>query len=208
MNILKKNCCVTVFPCLFLSEMSKCKLDLGLLVDTTKSIKEENIPKVKEALRKLVNKFSISTNGTHVSLLTFHKKSKIHNKFNDDRFHNNKAMEGLINSSFVTLLQPTRLDIALKTANSMLDDKSGKRSSTRCVMVLFTDGRSHPATEEFFLEVVGIKASIWNRTTSAAWKLRPRFAFCNLSYLLFWDFLWFERKFCTSAAASNFISRL
>ncbi len=117
---------MTVFPCLFLSEMSKCKLDLGLVVDTTKSIKKENIPKVKEALRHLVNKFDISTDGTHVSLLTFHKKSKIHNKFKDVRYHNNEAMEGLINKSFTKLLQPTRLDIALKTADSLYAGKSGK----------------------------------------------------------------------------------
>ena len=153
---------MTRCPCfrLFLSEISKCKLDLGLLVDTTRSIKYENLPKLKKALASLVNQFDISPNGTHVSLETFDRTSTLHNTFNDDSYHSNKAIADLINNSFNKLRQPTRLDIALGTAkNAMFTEGSGQRAGVRSVMVLFTDGKSHPDTEDFLLDIVALKAS-------------------------------------------------
>ena len=145
----------------FFSEISKCKLDLGLLVDTTKSIKYDNLPKLKEALESLVDEFQISPDGTHVSLETFHSKSTLHNKFNDNSYHSNKAIKDLITNSFNVLKQPTRLDIALKTAKEdMFTKQSGQRPGVRSAMVLYTDGRSHPSTEDFFLEIVALKVSL------------------------------------------------
>ncbi len=145
-------------------EKSKCKLDLGLLVDTTKSIKYENLPKLKAALRHLVNQFDVSTDGTHVSLQTFDKTSTLHNKFNDDRYHSNRAIDDLITNGFTELSQPTRLDLALKSAKDpMYTYESGQRTDARSAMVLYTDGRSHPDTEDFFLEVVGLKASTFKK---------------------------------------------
>ena len=146
--------------CLFLLEISKCKLDLGLLVDTTKSIKYANLPKLKEALASLVNQFDVSPDGTHVSLETFDRTSTLHNKFNDNRFHSNKAIVDLMTDNITNLRQPTRLDIALGTAKSlMFTEESGQRAGVRSAMVLFTDGKSHPDTEDFLLDVVALKAS-------------------------------------------------
>ncbi|XP_020620995.1 cartilage matrix protein-like [Orbicella faveolata] len=140
------------------AEISKCKLDLGLLVDTTKSIKYENLPILKDALRYLMNQFDVSPKRTHVSLQTFDRRSTLHNKFNDDNYHSNKAINDLITNSITKLDQPTRLDIALKTAKElMFTEQSGQRPGVRSAMVLYTDGRSHPSTEDFFLEIVSLK---------------------------------------------------
>ena len=129
------------------------------MVDTTKSIKNENIPKLKAALQHLVNQFDVSRNDTRVSLLTFNKNSKLHNKFKDDRYHSNGAIDDLITNSFSELKKPTRLDKALRTArDSMFTHKSGQRPGVRSAMVLYTDGRSHPKTENFFPDVVALKA--------------------------------------------------
>ena len=145
---------------MLLLEISKCKLDLGLLVDTTRSIKYENLPKLKEALASLVNQFDVSPDGTHVSLATFDRKSTLHNTFNDNIYHSNKAIDDLITNSFTTLRQPTRLDIAIGTArNLMFTEGSGQRAGVRSAMVLFTDGKSHPDTEDFLLDIVTLKAS-------------------------------------------------
>ena len=144
----------------FLLEISKCKLDLGLLVDATKSIEYKNIPKLKAALQHLVKQFDVAADRTHVSFETFNKESTLHNKFNDENYHSNKAIEDLITNSLDELKQPTRLDIALKTAKEfMFTEESGQRPGVRSAMVLYTDGRSHPDTEDFFLEVVALKAS-------------------------------------------------
>ena len=53
---------------------------------------------------------------------------------------------------------PTRLDLALKTAKEqMFADENGLRLGVRKVMVLYTDGRSHPDTEDFYMDVLSIK---------------------------------------------------
>ena len=139
-------------------EKSRCKLDLGLVVDTTKSIKEENIPKLKAALQQLVSGFEISPQGTHVSFETFAEESTLHNTFNNAAFHSEGAVLKLISSSINELRQPTRLDRALKTASEqMFSEENGIRHGVRKAMVLFTDGRSHPDTMDFHLDIIGMK---------------------------------------------------
>ena len=128
------------------------------MVDTTKSIKYENLPILKDALRHLVNQFDVSPKRTHVSLQTFDRRSTLHNKFNDDNYHSNKAINDLITNNITKLDQPTRLDKALKMAREfMFRDESGQRAGVRSAMVLYTDGRSHRDTEDFILDVEAIK---------------------------------------------------
>lgn len=139
-------------------EKSRCKLDLGLLVDTTKSIQEVNIPKLVAALKNLVQKFDITGDGTHVSLETFSKQATLHNKFNDEQYHGEDAILELISNSVNNLAQPTRLDKALRLAkDEMFKEASGQRPGVRSAMVLYTDGRSHPDTEDFYLDIVALK---------------------------------------------------
>ena len=139
--------------------ISKCTLDLGLVVDRTKSIKTENIPKLKAALEHLVQKFDVSTSGTHISFETFAGKAKLHNEFKDDGYHNQAAVLNLIEGSFTQLRKPTRLDRAIKLAKEkMFTQKSGLRPGVEKVLVLYTDGRSHPIhTDSFFLDVAELK---------------------------------------------------
>ena len=134
---------------------STCTLDLGLVVDRTKSIKTENIPKLKAALEHLVRKFDVSTGGTHISFETFARKAKLHNKFKDQAYHNQTAVLNLIEGSFTQLRQPTRLDRAFKLAKEkMFTKESGLRPGDEKVLVLYTDGRSHPSSTESFYTVV------------------------------------------------------
>ena len=124
---------------------SSCKLDLGLVVDTTKSIKEENIPNLKEALKGLVQQFDVSNDGTHVSFETFAKTSIIHNSFKDNKYRSEDAVLSLMDKEIDKMGKITRLDLALQKANDeMFTEKNGDRPGVRTVMVLFTDGRSHP----------------------------------------------------------------
>ena len=117
-------------------------------MDTTRSIKEENVPKLKEALLDLVQQFGVSEDGTHVSFETFARDSTVHNHFNDPNYYTEKAVLDLINSTISKLTKPTRLDYALQKADEeMFTAASGDRGGVSSVMVLFTDGRSHPNTQ-------------------------------------------------------------
>ena len=124
---------------------SSCTLDLGLVVDTTRSIKETNIPLLKKGLVDLVKQFTVAEDETHVSLETFDDESVIHNFFKDSDYYSEEAALALIDNSIDELSKPTRLDLALEKANEeMFTEESGDRPGVRSVMVLFTDGRSHP----------------------------------------------------------------
>ena len=142
------------------SGSSKCKLDLGLVVDTTKSIQRENVPFLKNSLKQLIQNLDVSENGTHVSFETFAEESILHNKFNNASFHSAEAMEVLIEKSLDKLTMPTRLDYAIFTADEeMFIEESGDRPGVRNVMVLYTDGKSHPDTENFMAAVRSLKVS-------------------------------------------------
>ena len=141
--------------------------DLGLVVDTTKSLGQENIPVLKEALSLLVQGFDISADKTHVSLETFNKNAQIHNKFNDPAYWSVDALLNLIQKGIVKLKSPTRLDYALKKANgTMFTVASGDRPGERNVLVVFTDGRTHDSTdmEKLTAYIKDLKVTIIQRS--------------------------------------------
>jgi len=122
--------------------------DLGLVVDTTKSLGYNNVPVLKEALALLVQNFDIAEDKTHVSLETFNKKAQVQNKFNDPTYWSVNAVLDLINASIDKLKSPTRLDYALEEANgTMFTGANGDRPGERNVLVVFTDGRTHESTD-------------------------------------------------------------
>lgn len=98
------------------------------MVDTTKSTKEENVPKFKKALQHLMQQFDISKDGTHISFGTFANERILHNKFNDPAYHSEQAILNLTSNS-IKLSKPTRLDSALSMAkDKMFIEESGLRA--------------------------------------------------------------------------------
>ena len=81
-----------------------------------------------------------------MSLETFAKDSEIHNYFKDTDYYSAKEAVELIDSSIGKLTKPTRLDHAIQKAKKMFTKESGDRAGFRSVMLLLTDGRSHPNT--------------------------------------------------------------
>ena len=70
-------------------------------------------------------------------------------------------MLDLIDNSITKLTKPTRLDLALQQADEeMFTDENGDRPGVRSVMMLFTDGRSHPkktAVEKYISTTFNLK---------------------------------------------------
>ena len=80
-----------------------------------------------------------------MSFETFAKESTIHSKFKDAEYYSEEAVLDLIDNKIDKLTKPTRLDLALEKADEeMFTEESGERLGFRSVMLLFTDGRSHP----------------------------------------------------------------
>lgn len=135
-----------------------CTLDLGLLVDQTKSIRKTNIPHLKLALGQLVMRFDVSTAGTHISFATFTKRGRLHNKFKDATAQNKTALVNLIDRKLKNLDSPTRIDRAINLVNHrMFTKRSGLRPGVEKALVMFTDGKSHKNTLEFYADALAMK---------------------------------------------------
>ena len=146
--------------------------DLGLVVDTTKSLGYKNVPFLKEALVLLIQKFDIAEDKTHVSLETFNRKAQVLNKFNDPSYWSVNAVTDLINTSIDKLKSPTRLDYALEKANgTMFTEANGDRPGERNVLVMFTDGRTHESTDfdKYSAYIKDLKVT----TIQTAWFSKP-----------------------------------
>ena len=153
------------FDALFSTEVPKvkCKLDLGLVVDKTRSIRKQNIPRVKATLLHLLQRFDISTDESHVSFLTFTEKSTLHNAFNNPKYHSQDTISALISNNIKKLRSPTRLDGAIKAAKEQIfTSENGMRPDVGQAMVLYTDGKSHADSEEFRRDVAALKVRLFS----------------------------------------------
>ena len=142
------------------------------MVDTTRSLEEQNVPLLKDALVDLVQKFDISEDRTRVSLETFARTAIVHNKFNDPAFWSVNAVIDLINTVINNLRSPTFLDRALQAANDiMFTEASGDRSGEVNILVVFTDGRTNDRTDDnaFASAIEGLRVII----IQLAWFSRP-----------------------------------
>ena len=142
------------------------------MVDTTRSLRERNVPVLREALANLVQKFDISEDKTHVSLETFARTATVHNAFNDPAFWSVNALIGLINGTIGTLRSPTFLDRALREANgTMFTEENGDRPGEMNYLVVFTDGRTNERTDfdAFASAIEGLRVII----IQLAWFSRP-----------------------------------
>ena len=135
------------------------------MVDLTKSITNENIPKISEALKAFVSRFVIGPGETHVSLETFAEFSTLHNKFKNTAYHSEQAVDDLIDDKVRgPLKKPTRLDRALSKANEeMFTQENGDRPGVLSVLILMTDGKTHPNTQDFSSSVDSLKVNKNNR---------------------------------------------
>ena len=130
------------------------------MVDQTGSLQDENLPIIRESLKRFIQKFTIGPDDTHASLESFGEFSTVHNTFNDPDYHSEQAMLDLIDAQLTEFDHITRLDRALSTADeNMFISDSGERPGVPSIMVLMTDGKTNPASEDFSLTVDSLKVA-------------------------------------------------
>ena len=121
-------------------------LDLGLLVDQSKSIRRKNLQALlNDFLPWFIELFDVSNRRTHVGVVRFSKTSHFEFNFADQRFHlARKVRYGLARIHAYTF-RHTRIDRGLLSADQeMFTTRAGDRSSKQNVLAVFTDGRPFP----------------------------------------------------------------
>lgn len=128
---------------MFISE-NPCQkgVDLGIIVDRSRSVKKQNFITVKDDLKTFLDNFNISENGTHVSLIFFANTASLLFNLSDARYFSNQAVKDRIDNVKDKLYAGTRTDLALMKAHDEMFQREHVRRKHSQVLLIFTDGNT------------------------------------------------------------------
>ena len=119
-------------------------LDIGIVLDKSRSINKENLERVIEFLADLVRKFNPAPDGDHFGLITFDKFTRLEFNFSDSEYYNLDSLEKKIESEPTEKAKGygTRTDLALIMArDELFTQAGGDRQNSPNVMLVLTDGK-------------------------------------------------------------------
>ena len=137
---------------LFISE-NPCQegVDLGIIVDRSKSVRKHNFITVKNDVKTFLDNFNISENGTHLSMIFYANTASLLFNLNDASYFSNQAVKDRIDNVKDKLYSGTRTDLALMKAHDEMFKREYVRRKRNQVLMIFTDGNtadeSAPYTE-------------------------------------------------------------
>ena len=116
-------------------------LDLSIVIDQTESVGKLNFIKMKAFVESLVDKYDVSEDHTHISIMTYAGDPTIHNTLGDSKYHSKDSLKKLIENIPNELSSPTRTDKALEAVrDAVFTAENGDRPDTPNVMIILTDG--------------------------------------------------------------------
>ena len=124
-------------------------IDLGIIVDRSKSVGKDNYVKVKENLKTFVDNFNITPNGTHVSFIFFADKPLHLFNLTDLKYYSNQAVKDRIDKLSDKRVYGTRTDLALMKAHDDLFTSGQDRKYRPNVLLVFTDGATAPESAPY-----------------------------------------------------------
>ena len=126
-------------------------LDIGIVLDKSKSVKLPNLKKVITFLENLINKFHPAPDADHFGLITFHNKATMAFDFANSKYHDRKALLSRIAQEPLHLELQTRTDLALIMARDKLFTAiGGDREDKPNVMIVLTDGKPTKLSRDKF----------------------------------------------------------
>ena len=147
--------------CIFLSVPSPCeekKLDVCLIVDSSKSVGVLNFVRVKTFLIQFIHQFSPDT---HFSVITFSRKSTVLCKLNSPQCQSPDATHSLVSEIPDKVSWGTRTDTALVDADQIVfKPENGERADAANIVVVITDGRTNPGSLPFNVTVPPLRVNI------------------------------------------------
>ena len=121
-------------------------LDIGIVIDKSRSINEKNLERVIEFLAHVVRKFNPAPEGDHFGLITFDKFARLVFDFSDSEYYNLDSLERKIESEPTekAKYEGTRTDLALiKARDQLFTEARGDRQNSPNVMLVLTDGKPY-----------------------------------------------------------------
>ncbi|XP_078378572.1 coadhesin-like [Oculina patagonica] len=125
-------------------------LDIGIVLDKSRSVKLENLQKVIASLVELVDKFEPAPNKDHFGLITFNREVVTEFTFKDETLYNREKLKKRIEEIPLTLKLQTRTDRAMKAArDNLFSPSGGDRPTNPNVMIMLTDGKPTHQSQDF-----------------------------------------------------------
>ena len=146
---------IHALPFFFSVASSNCEnppLDIAIVIDQTKSVGMRNYDKMLDSIKSLIDKYDVSEDETHFSIVTYAKDAKVRVSLDDPKYHSNEALEELLDDMKENdkLGSPTRTDVALKTVGEkVFVAENGDRPESPNIMIVFTDGNTHKSSEPY-----------------------------------------------------------
>ncbi|XP_028390676.1 collagen alpha-2(I) chain-like [Dendronephthya gigantea] len=114
-------------------------LEIAFLVDTSYSVSDEELHRMKDFMREIVNGFSISETGTRISIVTYDRNVRVPLKFKDNS--NAKSVFTHINNLDKTRNSERQLHLGLeKIKSEVFSLDAGKRQGVPNVLIILSGG--------------------------------------------------------------------
>lgn len=125
-------------------------LDVGIVLDKSKSVKIANLHKVIDSLVDLVDKFEPAPDKDHFGLVTFNRRAHVEFTFTEEARFSKEQLKEKIKDMPRTLELQTRTDLAMQAARDQLFSPSGgDRPDKPNVMIVLTDGKPTKQPKDF-----------------------------------------------------------
>ena len=124
-------------------------MDVGIVLDSSSSVRRDNFELVKDFLIKLVDKLSVSYRMTHVGVIHYN-----HNAFLDWNFNSDAAKNAALLKEAIKKLayKPggTRTDKGIRKAEyEMFSRGGGERPDVPHILLVITDGKTSKRSEPY-----------------------------------------------------------
>ena len=124
-------------------------MDVGIVLDSSSSVRRDNYDIVKDFLIDLVDKMHVSVRMTHVGFIRYNHRPYLDWDFSSHRATNISALKDAIRNS---KYKPggTRTDRALEMAsNKLFQPNKGERSGVLHVLLVITDGKTSKSSKKY-----------------------------------------------------------
>ena len=134
-------------------------MDIGVIVDSSRSVGWKNYETVKRSLAKLTDYFDVSEDGTHFGFIHYNQDATLDFDFAETSLHNPETLKEKI---MKIKYEPdrTRTDKAIKMANDRLfTDSGGARKDVPKFLIVLTDGTTSEDSMPYRTVLAPLKVS-------------------------------------------------
>lgn len=135
-------------------------MDVGIILDGSGSVKQENFKKALDFLGDLVSYYRISPHDTHFGMITYSTNPTMEFKMADQKYHRHTSLKQRLQS----VKYPdgmTHTDRALLLAGlALFTPFGGDRPGRSNVLVVFTDGKTSDDSKPYPEVLMPLQVSI------------------------------------------------